>query len=171
MGRRLGSKPKPRGFVGLFGERPEVGLLYERELDRGPVFLGETSGRIPDPASIPRGQRVRKPCPVPSDNRSWCARRFKLPLPTPAWERGALPHPELVATGNPRPVGEALPDAVIDPVLVGLRRVLSERYGTGRDIEEVPGCTILGKTGTAEVPPITIGEGRKMMAPTLGSPV
>ena len=163
VGRRLGLETEAAWLRRFgFGERPEVGLLYERELDRGPVFLGETSGRIPDPASIPRGQRVSEAMSSAIGQSALVCSPLQAAIAyARLGARGALPHPELVATGNPRPVGEALPDAVIDPVLVGLRRVLSERYGTGRDIEEVPGCTILGKTGTAEAPPITIGGGQK----------
>jgi penicillin-binding protein 2 len=151
VGRRLGLETEAlwlRRFG--FGERPEVGLL------------GETSGRIPDPATVPRGQRVSEAMSSAIGQSALVCSPLQAAIAyARLGARGALPHPELVASGNVRPVGEAFPDAVIDPVLVGLRRVLSERYGTGRDIEEVPGCTILGKTGTAEAPPITIAGGQK----------
>ena len=164
VGRRLGLETEATWLRRFgFGERPEVGLLYERELDRGPVFLGETSGRIPDPTSVPRGQRVSEAMSSAIGQSALVCSPLQAAIAyARLGARGALPHPELVATGNPRPVGEAFPDEVVDPVLIGMRRVLSERYGTGRDIEEVPGCTILGKTGTAEAPPITIGGGQKI---------
>ncbi|MEG3585246.1 MAG: penicillin-binding transpeptidase domain-containing protein [Planctomycetota bacterium] len=163
VGRRLGLETEARWLRRFgFGERPEVGLLYQRELDRGPVLLGETSGRVPDPATVPRGQRVSEAMSSAIGQSALVCSPLQAAIAyARLGARGALPHPELVASGNARPVGETFPDAVIDPVLVGLRRVLSERYGTGRDIEEVPGCTILGKTGTAEAPPITLGVGAK----------
>lgn len=163
VGRRLGLETEARWLRRFgFGERPEVGLLYQRELDRGPVFLGETSGRVPDPSSVPRGQRLSEAMSSAIGQSGLVCSPLQAAIAyARLGARGALPHPELVASGTERSIGESLSDAVIDPVLVGLRRVLSERYGTGRDIEEVPGCTIYGKTGTAEAPPILIGEAQK----------
>ena len=104
----LVSKPKPSGFVGLVLVSVLKSDCCTNVNSTGALcFWGRRPAgfRILPPSLV--GNVCRKPCPVPSDNRPWCARRFKLPLPTPAWGRGALPHPELVATGNPRPVGEA----------------------------------------------------------------
>ena len=163
VGRRLGLEAEAdwlRRFG--FGQMPDVGLSYIRELDRGPVRLGATSGRIPNPDSVPRSQRVSEAMSSAIGQSALVCSPLQAALAyAKLGARGALPHPELVVGSGDGSTGDRLPDTVIDPVLMGLRRVLSTPYGTGRDIEQVPGHTILGKTGTAEAPPLTVDGARK----------